>query len=64
MELPRPRGLHNLGLGGSALVDPFTAQVVHPLPDALHPDSATHRLIGERFAKYAFAGEGPFAQRG
>ncbi|WP_146362824.1 GDSL-type esterase/lipase family protein [Arthrobacter yangruifuii] len=34
----------------------------HPLPDALHPDSATHRLIGERFAKYAFAGEGPFAQ--
>ncbi|MFJ7748962.1 GDSL-type esterase/lipase family protein [Arthrobacter sp. NPDC097144] len=34
----------------------------HPLPDALHPDSATHRLIGERFAKYAFAGEGPFGQ--
>ena len=33
----------------------------HPLPDALHPDSATHELIGERFAKYAFAGEGPFA---
>ena len=32
----------------------------HPLPDALHPDSATHELIGERFAKYAFAGEGPF----
>ncbi|MBA2952646.1 lipase [Nocardioides sp. MAH-18] len=22
-----------------------------PLPDGLHPDSATHRLIGERFAK-------------
>ena len=21
-----------------------------PLPDDLHPDSATHRLIGERFA--------------
>lgn len=33
----------------------------HPLPDALHPDSATHQIIGERFAKYAFAGEGPFA---
>ena len=33
----------------------------HPLPDALHPDGATHQLIGERFAKYAFAGEGPFA---
>ena len=22
----------------------------HPLPDQLHPDAATHRLIGERFA--------------
>lgn len=35
---------------------------VHPLPDALHPDAATHRLIGERFARYAFAGDGPFAR--
>ncbi|MGI5191583.1 SGNH/GDSL hydrolase family protein [Promicromonospora sp. CA-289599] len=34
--------------------------VEHPLPDALHPDTATHRLIGERFARYAFAGTGPF----
>ncbi|MEU9733676.1 GDSL-type esterase/lipase family protein [Streptomyces sp. NPDC048002] len=25
-----------------------------PLPDALHPDAATHRLIGERFAELAF----------
>lgn len=25
----------------------------HPLPDALHPDTATHRLIGERFAEIA-----------
>ena len=24
---------------------------VHPLPDGLHPDSALHRLIGERFAE-------------
>jgi hypothetical protein len=24
----------------------------HPLPDALHPDAATHRLIGERFAAH------------
>lgn len=23
----------------------------HPLPDALHPDTATHHLIGERFAQ-------------
>ncbi|MET7745696.1 GDSL-type esterase/lipase family protein [Streptomyces sp. NPDC005385] len=27
-----------------------------PLPDALHPDAATHRRIGERFAKLAFDG--------
>ena len=27
-----------------------------PLPDGLHPDAATHRLIGERFAKTGFAG--------
>ena len=30
-----------------------------PLPDALHPDGATHRRIGERFAELAFGG--PFA---
>ncbi|RNM16583.1 SGNH/GDSL hydrolase family protein [Nocardioides pocheonensis] len=29
----------------------------HPLPDNLHPDAATQRLIGERFAARAF-GEG------
>jgi hypothetical protein len=33
---------------------------VHPLPDALHPDAATHRLIGERFAASAFGAGGPF----
>jgi len=33
----------------------------HPLPDALHPDTATHRIIGERFARYAFTEAGPFA---
>ncbi|WP_296607516.1 GDSL-type esterase/lipase family protein [Nocardioides sp.] len=31
-----------------------------PLPDALHPDAATHRLIGQRFADLAFAPTGPF----
>jgi hypothetical protein len=36
----------------------------HPLPDALHPDTATHRLIGERFADHAFAPGGPFAAAG
>ncbi|WP_369174234.1 GDSL-type esterase/lipase family protein [Streptomyces sp. R28] len=32
-----------------------------PLPDDLHPDAATHRRIGERFAQLAFTAEGPFA---
>ena len=31
-----------------------------PLPDDLHPDAATHRRIGERFAELAFT-KGPFA---
>ncbi|MFE0132484.1 GDSL-type esterase/lipase family protein [Streptomyces sp. NPDC059037] len=35
-----------------------------PLPDALHPDAATHRRIGERFADLAFAGKGAFATDG
>ncbi|MFF9157217.1 GDSL-type esterase/lipase family protein [Streptomyces sp. NPDC014846] len=34
-----------------------------PLPDGLHPDAATHRRIGERFADRAFAADGPFAER-
>ncbi|MEV6263550.1 GDSL-type esterase/lipase family protein [Streptomyces sp. NPDC051784] len=32
---------------------------VLPLPDALHPDAATHRRIGERFARLAFSEGGP-----
>ncbi|CAL9665336.1 hypothetical protein SUDANB176_07193 [Streptomyces sp. enrichment culture] len=32
-----------------------------PLPDGLHPDAATHRRIGERFAALAFADGGPLA---
>ena len=31
-----------------------------PLPDQLHPDAATHRRIGERFARSAFAPDGAF----
>ncbi len=34
-----------------------------PLPDELHPDAATHRRIGERFATLAFSGDGPFTCR-
>ncbi|MBE1515320.1 SGNH/GDSL hydrolase family protein [Nesterenkonia halotolerans] len=32
----------------------------HPLPDALHPDAATHQIIGERFAAAAARALGPF----
>jgi lysophospholipase L1-like esterase len=35
-----------------------------PLPDQLHPDAATHRRMGERFAALAFASTGPFADHG
>ena len=31
-----------------------------PLPDALHPDAATHRRMGERFAADVFGPDGPF----
>ncbi|MDN5725096.1 MAG: GDSL-type esterase/lipase family protein [Propionibacteriales bacterium] len=31
----------------------------HSLPDNLHPDAATHRLIGERFAELALTDSGP-----
>ncbi|QEE61048.1 lipase [Salinibacterium sp. dk2585] len=32
-----------------------------PLPDALHPDAATHAFMGERFARLAFGDGGPLA---
>ncbi|MGY5124971.1 GDSL-type esterase/lipase family protein [Streptomyces nigrescens] len=35
-----------------------------PLPDQLHPDAATHRHIGERFAALAFGPDGPLAVGG
>ncbi|MFG2826985.1 GDSL-type esterase/lipase family protein [Streptomyces sp. NPDC048434] len=35
-----------------------------PLPDQLHPDAATHRRIGERFAEQVFGNGGPFATQG
>ncbi|MFJ4914770.1 GDSL-type esterase/lipase family protein [Streptomyces sp. NPDC088726] len=39
--------------------EPDSAEL--PLPDQLHPDAATHRRMGERFAALAFASDGPFA---
>jgi hypothetical protein len=35
-----------------------------PLPDQLHPDAATHRRIGDRFASLAFTPGAPFAPVG
>ncbi|MEU6776773.1 GDSL-type esterase/lipase family protein [Streptomyces sp. NPDC046759] len=35
-----------------------------PLPDGLHPDTAAHRRIGERFAALAFAPGGRFGDGG
>ncbi|MFH8484452.1 GDSL-type esterase/lipase family protein [Streptomyces longisporoflavus] len=35
-----------------------------PLPDQVHPDAATHRRMGERFAKLAFAEVGAFGGQG
>jgi hypothetical protein len=42
-------------LDGLRLYGPGDAEDL-PLPDRLHPDAATHRLIGERFAALAFDG--------
>ncbi|PRX47029.1 GDSL-like lipase/acylhydrolase family protein [Prauserella shujinwangii] len=34
-----------------------------PLPDQLHPDTAGHHRISQRFAELAFATDGPFADQ-
>ncbi|MEU6314164.1 SGNH/GDSL hydrolase family protein [Streptomyces sp. NPDC047014] len=47
--------LNGLALYGEA------DQAALPLPDALHPDPPTHRLIAERFARLAFADGCPLA---
>lgn len=51
--------LHHLD--GRELYGPADAEEL-PLPDDLHPDAAAHRLIGDRFARHAFASEGPFRE--
>ncbi|GAA4611662.1 SGNH/GDSL hydrolase family protein [Actinoallomurus liliacearum] len=40
----------------------FGESDVADLPDALHPNAAGYRRMGERFAAYAFAAGGPFAR--
>ncbi|MET3897365.1 hypothetical protein ABIB57_001302 [Devosia sp. UYZn731] len=45
---PNLHYLDGLALYGEADIAQF------PLPDALHPDAATHQLIGDRFARLAF----------
>jgi hypothetical protein len=59
-EQGRDRNIHYLD--GSALYG-IDDNARLPLPDALHPDTAAHRLMGERFADLAF-GDGPFARDG
>ncbi|WP_072801763.1 GDSL-type esterase/lipase family protein [Rhodococcoides yunnanense] len=46
-------------LDGQSLYGESDAEV-HPIPDAIHPDSDTHALIGERFADLAFGAGGVF----
>ncbi|MCO5993507.1 GDSL-type esterase/lipase family protein [Actinoallomurus rhizosphaericola] len=40
----------------------FGESDVADLPDALHPNAAGYRRMGERFAAYAFGAGGPFAR--
>lgn len=52
---PKLHCLDGLALYGGA------DAVAHPLPDALHPDTDTHQLMGERFARMAVADGGALA---
>ncbi|GAA0973807.1 SGNH/GDSL hydrolase family protein [Nocardiopsis tropica] len=55
VEDPNLHYLDGLVLYGGADADEL------PLPDRLHPDAATHRRIGERFAGFAFGEGGPLS---
>ncbi len=44
-------------LDGRELYGPAD-EAAHPLPDGLHPDAATHQLMGERFARLALGSHG------
>ncbi|MDD7940000.1 SGNH/GDSL hydrolase family protein [Actinomycetospora lutea] len=60
-RIPDDPHLHHLD--GLALYGEADA-AARPLPDRLHPDPATHRLIAQRFAAHAFAPGGPFGPSG
>ena len=49
-------------LDGCELYDEADAGEL-PLPDGLHPDPATHRLVGDRFARLALGPTGPLRRR-
>ena len=57
-----PADPHLHHLDGRELYGPDDA-AERPLPDNLHPDAATHRLIGERFAACVFGPGAPFGAR-
>ncbi|MFI2754194.1 GDSL-type esterase/lipase family protein [Cellulomonas sp. P22] len=48
---------HIAYLDGRELYGPAD-EAAHPLPDGLHPDAATHQLMGERFARLALGTHG------
>ncbi|MFJ9648554.1 SGNH/GDSL hydrolase family protein [Streptomyces sp. NPDC101206] len=52
---------HLYHLDGRELYGPSDAAAM-PLPDNLHPDAATHRLMGERFARHAFTTGAPLGR--
>jgi hypothetical protein len=60
VEQRSPADAHLTYLDGLELYGEADA-LTHPLPDALHPDAETHRLIGDRFAARVFGPGGPFA---
>ena len=62
VEERRAADPHLFYLDGRSLYGAADADEL-PLPDGLHPDASTHRLIGERFAALALAPEAPFGGR-
>jgi lysophospholipase L1-like esterase len=56
---PQDSNLHHLD-GLSLYGEPDSAEL--PLPDGLHPDADTHRLMGRRFADHVFSPAGAFAR--